>query len=87
MLGGKQSALASINSELGLRGQRRVRGVTDAQSACADTWKAASVALRERKPVVLSLPINGCRRCQTATMGKKRFADLPRVSINPGEAG
>lgn len=85
VLGDKQSAFAFNQSELVHAVGGEWRQITDAQSAYADTWKAASVALRERKPVVLSLPINVQEMPVTATMGKKHLPIMPRVTINPAK--
>jgi thiamine pyrophosphate-dependent acetolactate synthase large subunit-like protein len=85
VLGDKHSAFAFNQSELVHSVGGEWLQISDAPSAYADTWKAASIALRERKPVVLSLPINVQEMHVTATLGKKHKPITPRPAINPAK--
>jgi thiamine pyrophosphate-dependent acetolactate synthase large subunit-like protein len=85
VLGDKSSAFAFDQSALVQSVGGEWFQIADAQSAYAETWKAASVALRDRKPVVLSLPINVQEMQVTATLGKKHKPLTPRPAINPAK--
>lgn len=85
VLGDKHSAFAFNQSELVHSVGGEWLQISDAQGAYAETWKAASIALRDRKPVVLSLPINVQEMHVTVTLGKKHKPITPRPAINPAK--
>jgi thiamine pyrophosphate-dependent acetolactate synthase large subunit-like protein len=85
VLGDTSSAFAFNQSELVHSVGGAWLQIADAQSAYADTWKAASLALRERKPVVLSLPVNVQELLVSATLGKKHKPLTPRPAIDPAK--
>ncbi|MDB5504373.1 MAG: hypothetical protein JWR89_4275 [Tardiphaga sp.] len=77
--GDTQSAFAFKQSELVHAVGGIWRQIADPETAYADTWQAASLALRARKPVVLSLPVNVQEVMVVAPFGKKH----PPVTANP----
>ncbi|WP_398484463.1 thiamine pyrophosphate-binding protein [Tardiphaga sp.] len=80
--GDKQSAFAFNQSELVHAVGGDWRQITDPQTAYLETWNAAARAIKERKPVVLSLPINVQEMPVTATMGKRHPPLTPRRSLD-----
>jgi thiamine pyrophosphate-dependent acetolactate synthase large subunit-like protein len=77
--GDTQSAFAFNQSELVHAVGGIWRQIADPETAYADTWQAASLALRARKPVVLSLPVNVQEVMVVAPFGKKH----PPVTAKP----
>ncbi|MDB5633020.1 MAG: hypothetical protein JWR49_1875, partial [Tardiphaga sp.] len=77
--GDTQSAFAFKQSELVHAVGGIWRQIADPETAYADTWQAASLALRARKPVVLSLPVNVQEVMVVAPFGKKH----PPVQAKP----
>lgn len=80
--GDKQSAFAFNQSELVQSVGGEWRQIADPQTAYLETWNAAARAIKERKPVVLSLPINVQEMAVTATMGKRHPPIVPRRSLD-----
>lgn len=83
VLGDKQSAFAFNQAELVHAVGGEWRQIADASTAYTDTWSAAALALRERKPVVLSLPVDVQEQQVAKTLGKKHPPLTPRPPINP----
>ncbi|MBC7579334.1 MAG: thiamine pyrophosphate-binding protein [Tardiphaga sp.] len=82
VLGDIHSAFAFNQAEL-VRAVGGVwRQIADPHTAYTDTWRAASEALRERKPVVLSLPVDVQEKTVSATLGKKHPPINPRLPLN-----
>ncbi|UGV27723.1 thiamine pyrophosphate-binding protein [Rhodopseudomonas boonkerdii] len=80
--GDRQSAFAFNQSELVRAVGGEWRQIADPQTAYLETWNAAARAIRERKPVVLSLPIDVQEMPVMATMGKRHPPLMPRRSLN-----
>ncbi|QUS38591.1 thiamine pyrophosphate-binding protein [Tardiphaga alba] len=80
--GDKRSAFAFNQSELVHSVGGEWRQITDPQTAYLETWNAAARALKERKPVVLSLPIDVQDMQVTATMGKRHPPLRPRRTLD-----
>ena len=80
--GDRQSAFAFNQSELVHAVGGEWRQIADPQTAYLETWNAAARAIKERKPVVLSLPINVQEMSVTATMRKRHPPLVPRRSLD-----
>lgn len=80
--GDKQSAFAFNQSELVHAVGGEWCQIADPQTAYLETWNAAARAIKQRKPVVLSLPINVQEMAVTATMGKRHPPIVPRRSLD-----
>jgi thiamine pyrophosphate-dependent acetolactate synthase large subunit-like protein len=80
--GDTQSAFAFNQSELVHAVGGIWRQIADPENAYADTWQAAALALRERKPVVLSLPVNVQEVVVVAPFGKKHPPVLTKPPLN-----
>jgi thiamine pyrophosphate-dependent acetolactate synthase large subunit-like protein len=80
--GDKQSAFAFNQAELVHAVGGAWRQIADPQTAYADTWQAASLALRERKPVVLSLPVDVQEMKVIAMLGKKHAPITAKPPLN-----
>jgi thiamine pyrophosphate-dependent acetolactate synthase large subunit-like protein len=85
VLGDKQSAFAFNQAALVHAVGGEWRQIADAATAYADTWNAAALALRERKPVVLSLPVDVQEQQVARTLGKKHPPLTPQPPINPAK--
>jgi thiamine pyrophosphate-dependent acetolactate synthase large subunit-like protein len=80
--GDTQSAFAFNQSELVHAVGGIWKQISDPQTAYADAWQAASLALRERKPVVLSLPVDVQEAKIAAPMGKKHPPVVAKSPLN-----
>lgn len=80
--GDKQSAFAFNQAELVQSVGGIWRQIADPQTAYLETWNAAARAIRERKPVVLSLPVDVQEKPVLATMGKRHPPLRPRRTLH-----
>lgn len=80
--GDKQSAFAFNQSELVHSVGGEWRQITDPRTAYLETWNAALRAIKARKPVVLSLPVDIQERKATATLGKRHLPTAERRPVD-----
>jgi thiamine pyrophosphate-dependent acetolactate synthase large subunit-like protein len=82
VMGDKHSAFAFDQAGLVGAVGGEWRQIANPSTAYADTWAAASLALRERKPVVLSLPVDVQEVQVARTLGKKHPPLTPRPPVD-----
>jgi thiamine pyrophosphate-dependent acetolactate synthase large subunit-like protein len=82
VLGDTRSAFAFDQAALVKAVGGAWRQIADPATAYADAWNAAAQALRERKPVVLSLPVDVQERPVARTLGKKHPPLTPQPPVN-----
>ncbi|MDB5620778.1 thiamine pyrophosphate-binding protein [Tardiphaga sp.] len=80
--GDTQSAFAFHQAELVHAVGAVWRQIADPLTAYEDAWQAAAQALRERRPVVLSLPIDVQEMKVAARFGRKHAAIAKRAPLN-----
>jgi len=80
--GDTQSAFAFNQAELVHAVGGIWRQIANPDTAYADAWHAASLALRERKPVVLSLPVDVQEKKVAAPLGRKHAPLVAKPALN-----